>query len=912
MSTVIVSLDRGWCGGFMEGTRAPHRAPSWAVLVHRLSVAVLLLLVIALLSLFVAPSNGLATTDAPLQPPEWPSPDRLAAPEPPDDGSRLSPNTFATDRRTTSGAGQDFYGRNPIYPLLIPSNEPATATLTYNLNDKVTVLHLIRTAVDGGCQHYRHASRNLPHEATSQLVSCDDRINGTIHHDDASYRIEYDASAGLHFIERLQETRHDGVDTVRHRAKRNHGGSIIRGPYQANRHSRFVEMVLVVDRAFYQRFDKDEWKVYDYCTSIVNHINMMYNPLNIFIALTNVIVWKDRDLIEISNSSEVTLNRFLKYREQKLLPEYRHDHAQLLTAIQFDGNVIGKAKVSGMCSDQSSGAIVFVHTDSVEMLASTVAHEMGHSFAMEHDDYAKCHCPDAKCIMSSSVSAPLKHWSNCSVLQLATAFERGLQACLTNRPTYLAIPSCGNGFVEPGEECDCGLEEACENHCCNATTCTLRPGAQCATGECCNMETCRVLEATTVCRPAEGECDLPEFCSGESEYCPRDVFKRDTEVCADGEAHCLAGRCRTRTDQCRFLWGASGRAAGEECYALNRQGAKHGNCGYEVHPEERYHKCHEGDELCGVLFCHHLRSDPELDIVLFHDARRKDVRRHNDSRRYIHCYSAHVDLMDDGHGHQPAFVPDGAPCGPERMCYQKRCVRIDELDRKSCPHDCNGRGICNSNGNCHCSPGYDPPFCEHAGVGGSIDSGPPALISPVRHYLTVTALVVLLCVVAIVLIMLWLRIPYHRPMAAGFCDAKRWMPPWAQPWRFYRVRGSSPRTVSLRPPAGVAINQHNISLPSFHSSTKDINNDRQFRPIEQLRTLPPLAPETGRKITVVRRPEGRPKGPPLTIEYPVVSSTVGTATGPTVGPVVVPGKLNHRQLPAQWGPPVRIHQPRMH
>lgn len=53
---------------------------------------------------------------------------------------------------------------------------------------------------------------------------------------------------------------------------------MIRGPYQANRHTRFVEMVLVVDRAFFQRFDKDEWKVYDYCTSIVNHINMVSTP----------------------------------------------------------------------------------------------------------------------------------------------------------------------------------------------------------------------------------------------------------------------------------------------------------------------------------------------------------------------------------------------------------------------------------------------------------------------------------------------------------------------------------------------------------------------------------------------------------------------------------------------------------
>lgn len=41
--------------------------------------------------------------------------------------------------------------------------------------------------------------------------------------------------------------------------------------------------------------------------------------------------------------------------------------------------------------------------------------------------------------------------------------------------------------------------------------------------------------AGTLCRSAEYECDLPEYCTGQSEYCPTDIYKMDTEVCENGK-----------------------------------------------------------------------------------------------------------------------------------------------------------------------------------------------------------------------------------------------------------------------------------------------------------------------------------------------------------------------------------------
>lgn len=43
---------------------------------------------------------------------------------------------------------------------------------------------------------------------------------------------------------------------------------------------------------------------------------------------------------------------------------------------------------------------------------------------------------------------------------------------------------------------------------------------------------------------------------------------------------------------------------------------------------------------------------------------------------------------------------------------------------KTCPNDCNGNGICNSLGHCHCNVGFAPPDCTYPGPGGSNDSGP--------------------------------------------------------------------------------------------------------------------------------------------------------------------------------------------
>lgn len=68
----------------------------------------------------------------------------------------------------------------------------------------------------------------------------------------------------------------------------------------------------------------------------------LYAPLNIFIALVGVVVWTEKNEIDLSNDGDKTLKNFLNFRRKVLIKDHPNDNAQLLTKVQFDGGVVGK------------------------------------------------------------------------------------------------------------------------------------------------------------------------------------------------------------------------------------------------------------------------------------------------------------------------------------------------------------------------------------------------------------------------------------------------------------------------------------------------------------------------------------------------------------------------------------------
>ncbi|KAJ4921191.1 hypothetical protein JOQ06_025914 [Pogonophryne albipinna] len=362
------------------------------------------------------------------------------------------------------------------------------------------------------------------------------------------------------------------------------------------------------------------------------------------------------------------------------------------------------------------------HLVSVLGLASTVAHELGHNLGMSHDTAERlCSCSNERrlggCIMEPSTGfLPGQMFSSCSAADLSLSLLSGGGMCLFNVPQHLlGGRSCGNLYVEQGEECDCGLLEECEDPCCNASTCRLVPGAQCSSdGICC--QDCKLREAGSRCRDPLGECDLPEFCTGSSPYCPPNVFLQNGQRCEDEASYCYEGVCASMKSQCQLLWGPNATSAPPVCFSsVNKQGNKYGNCGKMKNGS--YIPCGDADVQCGRIQCEGGRQRPLLGSNT--EILTTTVRfNHSD----LVCRGTFFHLGDDVS--DPATVSQGTACSQNKACLNQKCQDVSVFGVEECRAKCNGHGVCNSNQNCHCGGGWAPPDCRASGLGGSVDSGP--------------------------------------------------------------------------------------------------------------------------------------------------------------------------------------------
>ncbi|XP_029957734.1 disintegrin and metalloproteinase domain-containing protein 15 isoform X2 [Salarias fasciatus] len=530
--------------------------------------------------------------------------------------------------------------------------------------------------------------------------------------------------------------------------------------------TKYIELVLVVDHQEFLNYQKNNKTIIYRMLDVANQVDWFYRPLNVRVALTGLEIWSDRDKIRVEKSPTDTLNNFLSWRTRELLPRLRHDNAQLVMGESFDGTTVGMASQSSMCTRDRSGGVNVDHLVSVLGVASTVAHELGHNLGMSHDTAERrCSCQNEArlggCIMEPSTGfMPGQQFSSCSAADLSLSLLHGGGMCLFNVPQperLLGGPRCGNLYVEKGEECDCGLLEECEDPCCNASTCQLVPGAQCSSdGICC--QDCKLRVAGSVCREPLGECDLPEFCTGSSPYCPPNVFLQNGEPCEDGASYCYGGVCASMHVQCQSLWGPNATTAPPVCFSsVNKQGNKYGNCGQLSNGS--YIPCGSLDVHCGRIQCQGGWERPLLGTNA--EILTTTVRfNHSD----LVCRGTFFHLGDDVS--DPATVAQGTACGPGKACLNQKCQDVSVFGVDECRKNCHGHGVCNSNKNCHCELGWAPPDCRFSGHGGSVDSGPARAAhesDPVR----VALLVIFLFVVPVVLLFLALRFPRFRK--ALFC-----------------------------------------------------------------------------------------------------------------------------------------------
>ncbi|NXD70791.1 ADAM8 protein, partial [Eolophus roseicapillus] len=461
---------------------------------------------------------------------------------------------------------------------------------------------------------------------------------------------------------------------------------------------RYVELVLVVDNEEFRKH-KDLRTVQNRMKEIVNHVDKLYQPLRLRVALIGLEVWSYKDKIVVSPNPEVTLDNFLHWREAELLRRKPHDNAQLITGIDFHGTTVGLAKKLVMCT-RDSGGVNQDHSTNPIGAASTMAHEMGHNLGMSHDeDVAGCRCPvpkaDGGCVMAASVGLVYpKLFSRCSEQDMWQFLGDPRTSCLLNVPRADELyggPVCGNQFVERGEQCDCGVPEECSDNCCNATTCQLREGAECARGECC--QDCKVKAAGVLCRASKNDCDLPEHCTGLSAECPEDVFQENGISCHNGNGYCYNGACPSHGEQCRALWGAG---------TSSPPSSPHVPGLIKPHCRCRPWVLSRRDVKCGTLLCLSDNTSPVLGggsySLFFGRFKCKAVIASSDANEVV----AKLRL-----------VPTGAKCGEEMVCYGGRCQNLLVYGNKNCSAKCNNHGVCNHKRECHCEPGWAAPYCEH-------------------------------------------------------------------------------------------------------------------------------------------------------------------------------------------------------
>ncbi|XP_032880262.1 disintegrin and metalloproteinase domain-containing protein 23 isoform X3 [Amblyraja radiata] len=432
---------------------------------------------------------------------------------------------------------------------------------------------------------------------------------------------------------------------------------------------KYLELMIINDHKMYKKRRSSRAHTNNFAKSVVNLLDAIFkDQLNTRVVLVAMETWSDKDRIDVGQDQMKTLHSFSKYRKQFVREQA--DSVQLLSGTTFKSAMSSMAFFGGVCSlTRGVGVNEYGEVWSTTVvLGQSLAQNLGIQWESESKRKKECECPGswAGCIMEDTGFYHPRKFSKCSIMEYKEFLQRGGGACLFNRPTKLfEATECGNGYVESGEECDCGLRMECFGTCCKK--CSLANGAHCSDGPCCN-HTCQFLKRGYDCRDPVNDCDIAEFCTGDVGQCPPNLHKQDGYACDLNQGRCFNGECKTRDNQCKLIWGSKALGSDKFCYEkLNTEGTEKGNCGKE---DDKWLQCSK--------------------------------------------HGSHI-IMDDGT--DLGYVKDGTPCGPSMMCLERRCQSIQSFNISICPSGssikiCSGHGLCSNEGTCICEGTWAGTDCS--------------------------------------------------------------------------------------------------------------------------------------------------------------------------------------------------------
>ncbi|XP_060002918.1 A disintegrin and metalloproteinase with thrombospondin motifs 12 [Lagenorhynchus albirostris] len=224
---------------------------------------------------------------------------------------------------------------------------------------------------------------------------------------------------------------------------------------------RWVETLVVADTKMIEYHGSEN--VESYILTIMNMVTgLFHNPSignAIHIVVVRLILLEEEEQgLKIVHHAEKTLSSFCKWQKsinpKSDLNPAHHDVAVLLTRKDICAGAnrpcetLGLSHLSGMCQPHRSCNI---NEDSGLPLAFTIAHELGHSFGIQHDGKENDCEPVGRhpSIMSRQLQynpTPLT-WSKCSKEYITRFLDRGWGFCLDDNPKKKGLKS---NVIAPG------------------------------------------------------------------------------------------------------------------------------------------------------------------------------------------------------------------------------------------------------------------------------------------------------------------------------------------------------------------------------------------------------------------------------------------------------------------------------
>lgn len=283
-------------------------------------------------------------------------------------------------------------------------------------------------------------------------------------------------------------------------------------------------------------------------------------------------------------SSSCLLNSFQSFlanwrADIEVLLGTSFDNAHLLTGVDLEGQLAGLAFVGSMCTDFSAAIESTQAHAGAAQTAALVAHELGHSLGLRHDDDNGPEYIMSATWSGASAATTSYRFSNASQQYAATYFaaQQTRLSCLDDAPASdddavwrgenFGSTLCGNGIVNENEECDPGIglvDSCCRDDCLRDEACECSPSSACCD------DSGSLRAAGEVCRNVQhATCDFVEQCDGLNEDCPIDMYESAGEECVSDvtgdNGKCYRGHCVARADNCAAYVTPDGQAAPLVC-----------------------------------------------------------------------------------------------------------------------------------------------------------------------------------------------------------------------------------------------------------------------------------------------------------------------------------------------------------